>query len=105
MGMGTGHEADGRWVSVGKHMKKIDLMHATFGFDVQGRACKDCPCLMRTQPTKRTCYKCTVYGVSASESTDWACKWLACGRFGKPLEPGEYTMMHMRKRRTNCLDK
>lgn len=79
-------------------MKKIDLMHATYGVDAQGRVCKDCPCLVRTQPTQRAHYKCTVYSESASEATDWACKWLACGRFGKTLEPGEYTVMHMRKR-------
>lgn len=33
-------------------MKKIDLMHATFGIDPQCRKCKDCPCLVRISPTK-----------------------------------------------------
>lgn len=75
-------------------MKKIDLMYATFGVDPQCRRCKDCPCLVRVTPTSRAHYKCTVYGKSASEATDWAGKWMACGRFGKPLEPGEYSVLN-----------
>ncbi len=79
-------------------MNKIDLMYATFGVDVRGRRCRDCPCLVRVAPTDRAYYKCTVYGDSRGESTDWAGKWTACGRFGKPLEPGEYTVMHRHRR-------
>lgn len=78
-------------------MKKIDLMHAAFGIDLKCRRCKDCPCLVRVMPTSRTYYKCTVYGESSSEATDWAGKWTACGRFGKPLEPGEHTVLYMAK--------
>lgn len=74
-------------------MKKIDLMYATFGIDPQCRRCKDCSCLVRVTPTSRAYYKCSVYGESASEATDWAGKWTACGRFGKPLEPGEYSAL------------
>lgn len=76
-------------------MKKIDLMHATFGIDPQCRKCRDCPCLVRVSPTSRAFYKCSVYGKSSSEATDWAGKWMACGRFGKPLEPGERTVLYM----------
>lgn len=78
-------------------MKKIDLMHATFGYDVQGRKCKDCPCLVRVSLTGKAYYKCSVYGESSSTATDWAGKWLACGRFKKPLEPGEHTVLYMEK--------
>lgn len=78
-------------------MKKIDLMHATFGIDPQCRKCRDCPCLVRVSPTSRAYYKCSVYGQSGSTATDWAGKWLACGRFGKPLEPGERTVLWMSK--------
>lgn len=76
-------------------MKKIDLMYATFGIDPQCRKCRDCPCLVRVSPTSRAFYKCSVYGESSSEATDWAGKWMACGRFGKPLEPGEHTVLYM----------
>ena len=78
-------------------MKKIDLMHATFGVDPKCRRCKDCPCLVRVTPTSREYYKCSVYGESNSEATDWPGKWLACGRFGKPLAPGENTVLHQAK--------
>lgn len=78
-------------------MRKIDLMYATFGIDPQCRRCKDCPCLVRVTPTSRAHYKCTVYGESASEATDWAGKWTACGRFGKPLAPGENTVLYQAK--------
>lgn len=80
-------------------MKKLDLMHLLFGVEARGRRCRDCPCLVRcVAPTGRASYKCTVYGVSCGESTDWAVKWTACGRFGKPLEKGEYSVMHLRRR-------
>lgn len=78
-------------------MRKIDLMYATFGIDTQCRRCKDCPCLVRVIPTSRAYYKCSVYGASSSEATDWAGKWTACGRFGKPLGPGEHTVLWMSK--------
>lgn len=78
-------------------MKKIDLMYATFGIDTQCRQCRGCPCLKRVVTNDRSHLKCTVYGESASEATDWAGKWMACGRFGKPLELGEHTVLYMAK--------
>lgn len=78
-------------------MRKIDLIYATFGVDTRGRRCRDCPCLVQVTPTSRAYFKCTVYGESSAESTDWTGKWMACGRFGKPLEPGEYSVLHMVK--------
>lgn len=79
-------------------MNKIDLMHATFGVDMKCRRCKDCICLVRVTESRRRYYKCTVYGFSNAESSDWTAKWTACGRFDKPLEPGEYSVLHQRKR-------
>lgn len=74
-------------------MRKIDLMYATFGIDTQCRRCRECPCLKRVVTIDRSYLKCTVYGASSAESTDWAGKWTACGRFGKPLETGEHTVL------------
>lgn len=74
-------------------MNKIDLMHATFGMDMKCRLCKDCKCLVRVTPSDRSHYKCTVYGLSNAESSDWAARWSACGRFNKPLEPWEYNVL------------
>lgn len=78
-------------------MRKIDLMYATFGIDTQCRRCRECPCLKRVVTNDRSYLKCTVYGESSAESTDWAGKWTACGRFRKPLEPGEHTVQYMAK--------
>ena len=78
-------------------MRKIDLMYATFGIDTQCRRCRECPCLKRVVTNERSYLKCTVYGESSAESTDWAGKWTACGRFGKPLETGERTVLWMSK--------
>lgn len=78
-------------------MRKIDLIYAIFGIDPKCRRCKDCPCLVRVTPTSREYYKCSVYGQSGSTATDWTGKWLACWRFGKPLEPGERTVLWMSK--------
>lgn len=81
-------------------MRKIALMYATFGIDTQCRRCRECPCLVRVNPTSRPYYKCSVYGQSGSTATDWAGKWLACGRFEKPLEPGGHTVLYMVRGRT-----
>ena len=78
-------------------MKKIDLMYAIFGVDPQCRKCRDCLCLVQISPNSRAYYKCNVYGESSSEATDWAGKWMACGRFGKPLEQGERAVLWVTK--------
>lgn len=60
-------------------IRKIDLMHKQFG-STPGKKCKDCSNL-RGHPGSY--YKCSVYGRSASEATDWALRWEACGMFGR----------------------
>lgn len=62
-------------------VRKIDLMHRQFGLS-PGNKCKDCSNLTAHFYDKRY-YKCTVYGESASEATDWVLKWDACGMFNK----------------------
>ncbi len=70
-------------------LRKIDAMHAIYGTDPEGRRCDDCPFLLRTVPTNRTYYKCSVYGISSGASTDWAKRSLACGLIGKPFPKDE----------------
>lgn len=62
-------------------VRKIDLMHREFGFS-PGNKCKTCSNLTAHFYDKRY-YKCTVYGESMSEATDWVLKWDACGMFNK----------------------
>lgn len=59
--------------------RKIDKMHSMFGIK-QGSICKDCKHLKGGLNEYR---KCRIYGVSASEATDWCLKYTACGLYNK----------------------
>ena len=59
-------------------LKKIDAMHSFYGRDPQGRKCFDCQHLIYGKYHDRNYYKCTVYGVSHSEATDWRKSYGAC---------------------------
>ncbi len=66
-------------------IRKIDLMHRQFGvFD--GHACRECSNLVKGRYRDRILTKCQVYGLTHSEASDWAGRWLACGMFNR-----EYT--------------
>lgn len=66
-------------------IRKIDLMHQQFGvFD--GHACRECSNLVKGRYHDRILTKCQVYGLTHSEASDWAGRWLACGMFNR-----EYT--------------
>ena len=60
-------------------LRKIDRMHEQFGF-TPGEKCKTCIHLKGGVNQYR---KCEVYGESASEATDWALKYNACGLWNK----------------------
>lgn len=62
--------------------RKIDRMHELFG-TLPGQKCRDCYHLKGGVNEYR---KCEVYGRSASEATDWALKYDACGLFNKPYD-------------------
>ena len=63
-------------------MKKIDAMHAHFGV-VPDKVCKDCSNFIHGRYRTRTISKCTVYGATHSEASDWRMKYVACGMFNK----------------------
>lgn len=65
-------------------LRKADLMHYLFG-KVEGHTCGECKNLVEHTYDK-TYRKCTVYGQSCAESTDWAKKWSACGMFNKDYD-------------------
>lgn len=60
-------------------LKKIDAMHHFYGYDHLDRKCADCDHLLRGEYHGRVYYKCTVYGLSHSEATDWRKNYPACG--------------------------
>ena len=62
-------------------LRKIEAMHAMFG--KAAGICKDCKYFRGSIGGYK---KCRIYGISASEATDWANKWPACG-----LKDSEYT--------------
>lgn len=64
-------------------LRKIDLMHRQFG-RCDGRTCGECSNLVEGRYHDKILRKCKVYGMTCSEATDWAKRWLACGLFNKP---------------------
>ncbi len=67
-----------------KTIRKINLMYQTFG-KVDDKMCKDCRYLER-HTYQKSYYKCRIYGISASEATDWAMRNVACGAINMPEE-------------------
>ena len=70
-------------------LRKIEAMHSMFGILPEKR-CEDCSNLIQGDYHDRHYRKCTVYGATHSEATDWRKKYVACGMFdqvwvGKPI--------------------
>lgn len=63
-------------------LKKIDAMHHFYGNDPAGRKCYECDHVIHGEYHGRMYYKCTVYGCTHSESTDWRKNYDACGLIG-----------------------
>lgn len=62
--------------------RKIDAMHERFGI-LPDKRCEDCSNLIQGDYHDRHLRKCTVYGATHSEATDWRKKYIACGMFCK----------------------
>lgn len=67
-------------------MKKIDAMHHFYGYG--NGLCGECPHFVRRQYDK-TYFKCSVYGTSHSEASDWRKSYIACGLIDKPFPADE----------------
>ncbi len=63
-------------------LRKIDLMHRQFG-KCEGHTCRECSNLVKEKYRSKNLIKCRIYGMSHSEASDWAQRWLACGMFNK----------------------
>ena len=64
------------------HSRKIDAMHSLFG-TLPDKRCEDCVNLMQGDYRGLHLRKCTAYGVTHSEATDWRKKNVACGMFNQ----------------------
>ena len=74
-------------------MRKAELMRNLFGqYDAK---CKDCIHLKGGVNEYR---KCELYGNSASEATDWALSWQACGMFNQPVKDDFVPIIQRKKR-------
>lgn len=73
--------------------RKIEAMHRLYGVDPIDRTCDDCPHCVRYTPTDRHFYKCSLYGVTSGESTDWRLKWRACTLIDHDPEPDNFTVV------------
>lgn len=72
--------------------RKIERMHELFGRDDEHK-CKDCYHLQGGQNQYR---KCEIYGHSASEATDWALRWTACGLFNREYR-GDVSIVRLQR--------
>lgn len=64
-------------------LRKIELMHHTFGVGPEGCRCGECSNFVRHFYHTRFYQKCKVYGETNSEASDWAQKYKACGMYNK----------------------
>ncbi len=60
-------------------LRKIAAMYHFYGIDPLSGKCEDCPHFISGEYHGRRYFKCTVYGCSHSESTDWRKSYTACG--------------------------
>lgn len=63
-------------------VRKIDLMHKMFG--VSDHLCRECEHYSRYRYRDKPYRKCKVYGVTASEASDWKASYQSCGLFNTP---------------------
>lgn len=63
-------------------VRKIHLMHSKFG-RCESHICGECSNFISGRYHNRYLRKCTVYGATHSEASDWAKSWTACGMFNK----------------------
>ncbi len=66
-------------------LKKIERMHNMFGKTV-GHKCYECSNFVSGRYHDKILHKCSVYGLTHSEASDWRLKYDACGMFNKEYE-------------------
>ena len=62
--------------------RKIEAMHRIFG-EIPDKRCEDCTNLRKYYYRGINLRKCTVYGETNSEASDWRKKYVACGMFNR----------------------
>ena len=80
-------------------LRKIEAMHHFYGFDSQCRQCGQCPHFIRGIYHDRMMSKCTVYGCTHSEATDWRKGYSACTLIDKPFPEEDKRIIDILKAR------
>jgi hypothetical protein len=65
-------------------IRKLDLMHKIYG--IRNHKCGECCNFVSWRHHDRILRKCSVYGLTHSEASDWAKSWVACGHFDKEFD-------------------
>ena len=65
-------------------LRKLALMHRFFGV-LDGHTCRECSTFINGKYHDKVFCKCKVYGLTHSEATDWAGRWMACGAFNRTI--------------------
>ena len=65
-------------------LRKLALMHRFFGV-LDGHTCRECSNFINGKYHDKVLGKCKVYGLTHSEATDWAGRWMACGAFNRAI--------------------
>lgn len=84
-------------------LRKIALMYRLFGV-CEGHTCRECSNLVKGRYHDRILTKCKVYGLTRSEASDWAGRWLACGAFNQEINRGPVIRDVVPDRRKNETD-
>ena len=83
-------------------LRKQQLMYKQFGM-CDGHLCGECSNLVEGRYHDKILRKCKVYGMTHSEASDWAKRWLACGMFNKPYTGGPIMELVRPVRKQNAL--
>ena len=83
--------------------RKIDAMHILYG---TGEGfCDDCPFFCEGYYHDKKLFKCSVYGMTHSEATDWRKKYAACGLKHKESRPDDRPVIdRLRGLKSHCMD-
>lgn len=65
--------------------KPIELMLSRYGEGPQSHTCKECCNFISYCAGARTIFKCKAYGITCSNRSDWAKRWISCGLFGRQV--------------------
>lgn len=80
--------------------RKINLMHELFG--PHKNVCANCTNFGRYRVGNKTVRKCSAYGLTHSEASDWNASYAACGLFGREYKGERIINLVKPERKREC---